>query len=117
MGTFPACGHSACRQNWIETGETECVDEDGVSGLVTGEPLPAFYDTSLAAGQALMHGLKLVEQALLLVACPVCRTQYTRATFMLLELVGYLGRDLGLDRDRFELRNCPCGNTLSRSLS
>lgn len=22
----PACGHSACRQNWIETGSTECVD-------------------------------------------------------------------------------------------
>ena len=22
----PACGHSACRQNWIDTGETECVE-------------------------------------------------------------------------------------------
>lgn len=21
----PECGHSACRQNWIESGETECV--------------------------------------------------------------------------------------------
>jgi hypothetical protein len=25
----PACGCSACRQNWIETGETRCVANDG----------------------------------------------------------------------------------------
>jgi hypothetical protein len=23
----PACGHSACRQNWIDTGETFCVQD------------------------------------------------------------------------------------------
>jgi hypothetical protein len=24
-GSRPACGHSACRQNWIDTGQTHCV--------------------------------------------------------------------------------------------
>jgi hypothetical protein len=23
---YPTCGHSACRGNWIETGETSCVE-------------------------------------------------------------------------------------------
>ena len=23
----PACGHSACRQHWIDTGSTQCVEE------------------------------------------------------------------------------------------
>ena len=23
----PACGHSPCRQHWIDTGSTECVEE------------------------------------------------------------------------------------------
>lgn len=25
--SYPACGHSACRQNWCDTGETKCVEE------------------------------------------------------------------------------------------
>jgi hypothetical protein len=25
----PACGHSACRQNWIDTSESECVEGGG----------------------------------------------------------------------------------------
>lgn len=29
----PECGHSACRQNWIDTGETACVE--GSVGLLT----------------------------------------------------------------------------------
>lgn len=26
MGTVVACGHSGCRQNWIETGSKECAE-------------------------------------------------------------------------------------------
>lgn len=31
----PACGHSACRQNWIETGSARCVD--GQVSLTTSD--------------------------------------------------------------------------------
>ena len=27
----PECGHSACRQNWIDTGEQECVRRDPIT--------------------------------------------------------------------------------------
>lgn len=26
--SFAPCGHSACRQNWIDTGEVDCVDDE-----------------------------------------------------------------------------------------
>jgi len=27
MTEYPKCGHSACRQNWIDTAETRCIQE------------------------------------------------------------------------------------------
>lgn len=27
-GIGPACGHSACRQNWIDTEQTQCVEHE-----------------------------------------------------------------------------------------
>ena len=33
--SFAPCGHSACRQNWIDTGEVECVADESHTGAAT----------------------------------------------------------------------------------
>lgn len=42
-GSFARCGHSACRQHWIDTGEVDCVDgeiEHTGAGLEQSAAIP-----------------------------------------------------------------------------
>ncbi len=40
----PRCGHSACRQHWIDTGSRLCVQEPSCAGCADEEPDPSMHE-------------------------------------------------------------------------
>jgi len=58
----PACGHSACRQNWIDTGESECVQPqvDVTLHLRVYDP---YKFAAAAVAQAIKDGVDPEEAA------------------------------------------------------